>query len=276
QLSQILPVPRTRLFHNNSIRTIAPEYQWAPSPDGRQILITAERDGNTVSPERGVYLVDLRRTITRPALVDRLRADLKSEVALRAAGTHAFAPIAADVRAVLARVSTPRIFDYEKALFDIESKHVSKPGNRRAAEFLFKTYASFGYEPEYQWFEPAVRRRTNAREATDAPPAPADNRTANVVATLRGTVNPEIVYVVSSHYDSVEAGPGADDDSSGTAALLEAARVLAGHPQPATIVFASFTGEESGLLGSREFVRRAVAAHTHVAGALNNDMIGWA
>ena len=84
-------------------------------------------------------------------------------------------------------------------------------------------------------------------------------QTANVVATLKGTVNPELVYVVSSHYDSVAVGPGADDDTSGTAALLEAARILARHPQPATIVFASFTGEEAGLLGSREFVRRAVA-----------------
>ena len=80
---------------------------------------------------------------------------------------------------------------------------------------------------------------------------------------------------VSSHYDSVAAGPGADDDSSGTAALLEAARVLAGHPMPATIVFASFTGEEAGLLGSREFVRRAVGDKLQIVGALNNDMIGW-
>jgi len=81
---------------------------------------------------------------------------------------------------------------------------------------------------------------------------------------------------VSSHYDSVTIGPGADDDSSGTAALLETARILAGHPQPATIVFASFTGEEAGLLGSREFVRRAVADKVRIVGALNNDMVGWA
>lgn len=254
---------RVRVFHNNTVRTIAPEYQWAVNPAGTQILIGAERDGNTVSPERGVYVVDLQRRITKATLIARLEKDLRSETALKAAGTRAFQPIAADVRRVVGQVSVARIFGYEKALFDFDSKHISKPGNRHASEFLFNTYKSFGYEPEYQWFEPSTGR------------AAFGAKTANVVATLRGTVNPDLVYVVSSHYDSVEAGPGADDDSSGTAALLEAARVLAGHPMPATIVFASFTGEEAGLLGSREFVRRAVAARLHVAGALNNDMIGW-
>ena len=51
---------------------------------------------------------------------------------------------------------------------------------------------------------------------------------------------------------------------------------MASRPQPATIVFASFTGEEAGLLGSREFVRRAVADKQQLVGALNNDMVGWA
>jgi hypothetical protein len=255
------PAPaRMRLFHNNTVRTIAPEYQWVVSPDSTKILIGAERDGNTVSPERGVYLVDLQKRITKADLLARLRAQLKSETALKVGGVHAFEPIAADVRQTVARASAARVFSYEKALFDFDSKNITKPGNRKASEFLFNTYASFGYTPEYQWFEP--------RGALDG-------KTANVIATLRGTVNPELVYVVSSHYDSVEAGPGADDDSSGTAALLEAARVLANHPMPATIVFASFTGEEGGLLGSREFVRRALASKMHVAGALNNDMVGW-
>jgi Peptidase family M28/Fibronectin type III domain len=252
---------RRRLFHNNTVRTIAPEYAWAASSDGSKVLIVAERDGNTVSPERGVYLTDLSERVTVAELRDRVAASLKAERELRDFGRRTFAPIAEDVRRVTSEASTGRIYAYEKALFDFDSKHITRPGNRLASEYLFNQYKSFGYEPEYQWFA--------GRGALGG-------QTANVIATLKGTVNPELVYVVSSHYDSVAVGPGADDDSSGTAALLETARVLAGHPMPATIVFASFTGEEAGLLGSREFVRRALEQDLKVVGALNNDMIGWA
>jgi len=230
------------------------------SPDGNKLLVGAERDGDTVSPERGVYLLDLTQKVSKADVLARLRDNLKSETALKATGVKAFAPIAADVRQVLAKASVDRVFGYEKALFDFDSKNITKPGNARAAEFILNTYRSFGYDPQYQWFEP--------RNAFGG-------KTANVVATLKGTVNPELIYVISSHYDSVDAGPGADDDSSGTAALLEAARMLAGHPLPATVIFASMTGEEGGLLGSREFVRRAVEDKLRIVGALNNDMIGW-
>jgi hypothetical protein len=252
---------RSRLFHNNTVRTIAPEYVWVPSPDGTRLLIVAERDGDTVSAERGVYLMDLTSRVSVADLKARVAANLTAEVALRAEGKRLFAPIAADVAKVTAAASAARVYAHEKALYDFDSKHITRPGNRLAAEYLFGAYASFGYTPEYQWFSP--------RNALGG-------RTANVLATLKGTVNPELVYVVSSHYDSVAIGPGADDDTSGTAALLEAARIMAGHPMPATIVFASFTGEEAGLLGSREYVRQAVANKVRIVGALNNDMIGWA
>jgi hypothetical protein len=252
---------RTRLFHNNLVRTIAPEYAWVPSADGRQVLVTAERDGDTVSPERGVYLVSLDARVTLPELLARTEASLAAEKARREADERMFRPILANGKRVLDEVSTARIYGYEKALFDFDSKHITKPGNRLAGEYLFNMYRSFGYEPEYQWFEP--------RGALGG-------RTANVVATLRGTRNPDLVYVVGSHYDSNASSPGADDDSSATAALLEAARVLAKRPMPATIVFASFTGEESGLLGSREFVRLAQEKNVRIVGVLNNDMIGWA
>ncbi|MEO5896817.1 MAG: M20/M25/M40 family metallo-hydrolase [Vicinamibacterales bacterium] len=252
---------RTRIFHNNTIRTIAPEYAWVPSPDGRKMLITAERDGDTVSLERGIYLVDLESRITRDDLRARLTANLAAEAALRAKGRRLYAPIAAAVKKVTDDASIALVYSYEKALFDFDSKHITRPGNKLASEYLFNKYKSFGYQPEYQWFA--------GRGALGG-------QTANVIATLKGTVNPELIYVVSSHYDSVAIGPGADDDTSGTAALLETARIMAQSPQPATIVFASFTAEEAGLLGSREYVRRAVADKLNLVGALNNDMVGWA
>ena len=252
---------RARVFHNNTVRTIAPEYSWVAHPDGSKLLIVAERDGDTVSTERGVYLVDLSRQVTRAEVRARVAASQAAEEALRAKGKRLYASIADTVKAVVSQASVSGVYAYEKALFDFDSKHISRPGNKLASAYLFETYRSFGYSPEFQWFE-----RQNAL----------GGRTANVLATLRGTVNPELIYVVSSHYDSVAIGPGADDDSSGTAALLETARLLANRPQPATIIFASFTGEEAGLLGSREFVRRAVADKLAIVGALNNDMVGWA
>jgi hypothetical protein len=223
-------------------------------------MVWADRDGDTVSPERGVYLVHLDRKASKADLIDRLERNLAAETALQSEGQRIYAPIADEVRRVVEQASTNRIYASEKALFDFDSKHISRPGNKQAAEYLFAAYKSFGYEPERQCFEHRLAL---------------GGKTCNIIAKLPGTENPELTYVVSSHYDSVVAGPGADDDTSGTAALLEASLMLAGRPQPATIIFASFTGEEAGLLGSREFVRRARADKLKITGALNNDMVGW-
>jgi hypothetical protein len=248
-----------RVHHNNTVRTVAPEYDWAVSPDGSRVLIVADRDGNTISPERGVYLVHLDRQVSVADVRSRVRGMATSERDLRALGERLFAPTMAAVRAAVRDVSTARIYGYEKDLFEFDSKFITQPGNAKAIDYIAARLREWGYEPELQWFEPRPGVRT-----------------ANIIATLRGTVNPELVYVVSSHFDSVEPGPGADDNTSGSAALLEAARVLAKRPQAATIEFAWFTGEEAGLLGSREYVRRAVEAKDRIVGALNNDMIGWA
>ena len=258
-LSDAATGARTRLFHNNTVRTIAPEYEWAARPDGNVVAIVSERDGDTVSPERGLYLTDLRRRVSAEEVLARVRASLRAERDLRQKGTAMFAPIAPQVQALVDEVSSARIYDYERSLFRFGSKHVTQPGNKAAIEYLEATLRSFGYEPELQWFEPSPGVRS-----------------ANVVATLRGTSDPEVQYVVGSHFDSVREGPGSDDNTSGTAALLEAARVLARRPQAATIRFVWFTSEESGLRGSREFVRLARAAGDRVVGGLNNDMIGWA
>src|SRR5207249_9720770 len=105
----------------------------------------------------------------------------------------------------------------------------------------------------------------------------------NVVATLPGTHPANTrVYVVGAHYDSrgtdladsTHDAPGADDDGSGVALVLELARTLSRERLPATIVFAVFAGEEEGLLGSAFFAHAAHGAGMHVDGMFANDIVG--
>ncbi len=248
-----------KLFHNNTVRTIAPEYEWAGGVGGSQVVIVSERDGDTVSPERGVYVVDLGRRVTKAAVRERLQRSLAAERQLIVKGERVFAPLRSQIEGVTERVSVARIFQYETDLFAFGSKHITEPGNAQAIEYLTTTLKSFGYSPELQSFEPQ-------RGASSA----------NVLVRIEGTTDSDLTCVVSSHFDSSRRGPGADDNTSGTAALLEAARVLAGSSFPLSIELAFFTGEESGLLGSREYVRRAVESDKRIVCALNNDMVGWA
>ncbi|WP_346534659.1 M20/M25/M40 family metallo-hydrolase [Micromonospora sp. DPT] len=111
---------------------------------------------------------------------------------------------------------------------------------------------------------------------------PVATRITNVVATLRGDVSPNRVYVITGHYDSratdvmdaVSDAPGADDDASGVAVLMELARVLATRRSEATIVLAAVAGEEQGLYGSAYLAKQLKAAGVDVQGMFSNDIIG--
>ncbi len=104
----------------------------------------------------------------------------------------------------------------------------------------------------------------------------------NVVATLKGTINPDRIYVVSGHYDSmctspIDAkcdAPGANDDASGTAASLELARVMSKQKFDATIVFMAVAGEEQGLLGAVYYAEQAKINKQNIEAMLTNDIIG--
>jgi len=251
---------RTRLFHNNSVRTVAPEYEWAVSPDGSRVAIVAERDGDTVTPHRHLFVMDLSTKVSHATLVARVDSNLTAERALRERAAQMFAPIEARVRAATEQVSVARIYENERSLFGFDSKNITQAGNVPATEWLLHRYQSYGLTAHLQRFTTSIAGR--------------DYSVANVVAVVPGTVNPELVYVVGAHFDSRAEGPGADDNTSGTAMILETARVIAQNPLPTTVMFVAFTGEESGLRGAREFARR-MKDSIHVIGALNNDMMGW-
>src|SRR5215213_6309581 len=115
-----------------------------------------------------------------------------------------------------------------------------------------------------------------------APRVPEPTNLTNVVATLKGTTDPTRVYVVSGHYDSMCTSPtdakcdapGANDDASGTAAVIELARVMSKRKFDATIVFMTVPGEEQGLLGARYFAEQAVETKMNIEGMFTNDIIG--
>lgn len=96
----------------------------------------------------------------------------------------------------------------------------------------------------------------------------------NIIGTLRGKTDETIV--LGGHYDSVNAGPGAGDNASGTATLVELARVMGSKPQPQhTLVFIAFDAEELGLLGSRAYVDGLSNQDLgKMRGMLNFDMLG--
>ena len=111
---------------------------------------------------------------------------------------------------------------------------------------------------------------------------PEPTNLTNVITTLRGTTNPERIYVVSGHYDSMCSSPtdgkcdapGANDDASGTAAVVEMARVMSKRKFEATIVFMAVAGEEQGLLGAAYFAEQAKQKGMNIEAMFTNDIVG--
>jgi hypothetical protein len=120
------------------------------------------------------------------------------------------------------------------------------------------------------------------RATVTGPRMPQPTEVADVVAIQRGTADPQRVIVLTAHLDSrvsdvMDAqsdAPGADDDGSGVAVVLEAARVLSGYRFRASIVYGVLSGEEQGLYGGQILARYAQAQHWFVEGDLNNDIVG--
>lgn len=105
----------------------------------------------------------------------------------------------------------------------------------------------------------------------------------NLVAELPGKVNPEKVLIIGSHLDSTagrpwgseSVAPGADDDASGTVAVMEIAKALKDMPLGCSVRLVHFTGEEQGLFGSYAYSDKVAKAKTDVVAMLQLDMVGW-
>lgn len=140
----------------------------------------------------------------------------------------------------------------------IQSRHYLNPSNAKAADFIYEKFTQLGYTPEIHTFS--------------------GTRGENVIATKTGTKYPEKEFIICGHYDNMPSGstaPGADDNASGTVAVLEAARILQPFDFDYTIRFAAWDEEEIGLVGSHAYAQRAQLQGQQIIGVLNLDMIAW-
>ncbi len=169
----------------------------------------------------------------------------------------------------------------------LEGRLAGTPGNDSAAAYLARRYKDLRLSA----FTAGYLQPFDARSAEDAHLGRNDPRhTENVVAVLRGrdpVLRAEYV-VIGAHFDHLGRSStfaqdpeakdairnGADDNASGTAAVLELARLFAARPPRRSVIFVNFSGEELGLLGSQWFVGHSPVPFERVKAMINFDMVG--
>ena len=169
----------------------------------------------------------------------------------------------------------------------LEGRLSGTAGNDSAAAYLARRYRSLGLTelvPGYvQPFDALSARDAHMGRTTPRP-------TQNVIALLRGRdpVLRDEYVVIGAHFDHLGRSPefaldpaagdairnGADDNASGTAAVLELARLLTSDPPKRSVIFANFSGEELGVLGSGWFVNHLPVPAQNIVAMLNFDMVG--
>ena len=150
-----------------------------------------------------------------------------------------------------------------KTLQDFETRYTGTAGCDAAATFIHNYFHWSGVEAEIQEFSSGGLT------------------SKNVVGHLTGRIFPDDVVIVCAHYDSTSTepetlAPGADDNASGVAAVMEAARILARFPTDYTVRFLAFSGEEQGLYGSGAYATSADQTDQRIVGVVNLDMIAYA
>ena len=203
------------------------------------------------------------------------------------------------VRRLLEDIDVDRLQEDVEALALIDPQAGSVPGNYRSR---FVLHPDMRESTEYIRAELAA---VLGEEAVDVQAFPISRSTArsrvrenregidevdstafNVVATLPGSDPNAGYYVLCAHYDATavrsigwnwreDPAPGADDNASGVALVMESARALSGQTFPWTIKFIAFSGEELGLFGSRAYAEEALLKNDRILGVFNFDMIGF-
>src|SRR6476469_9333895 len=188
-----------------------------------------------------------------------------------------------ELRAILREVDLGRVEAIVRKLVSFGTRHTlstQDDPNRGIGAARDWIHAELGRYAAASGGRMTVELQSYIQPPADRIPVP--TRITNIVATLRGSVTPERVYVISGHYDSrvtdvmdsTSDAPGADDDASGVAVSMELARVMAGHRPRATLVFAAVAGEEQGLYGSTHMAQTFQDSGVDLQGMFTNDIVG--
>ena len=189
-----------------------------------------------------------------------------------------------ELRAILAEIDRDRIEANVRRLVSFGTRHTLSSqddpdrGIGAARDWIFAELRKYAARSGGRM---TVEKQSYTQQP-DGNRIPTPTVITNVLATLRGSTEPDRVYVVSGHYDSrvtdvmdfTSDAPGADDDASGVAAVMEIARVLATRDVDATIVFAAVAGEEQGLYGAAYLAEQLRQAGKDVQAMFTNDIVG--
>jgi len=168
----------------------------------------------------------------------------------------------------ISQVSTPSVMSYTQSLEDFGTRRCNNPISINAQNWIKSKYESFGLSTYvhnvtgvYPWWGGGVVQ------------------SGNVISIQTGTEFPDEYLVLGGHYDSFAFSggqePGADDDATGTAGVMEVARILSQYDFKRSIIYCAFTAEECGLDGSNQFAQKCKNEGMNILGYFNLDMTGY-
>lgn len=176
------------------------------------------------------------------------------------------------IDSVISQVSLSSLSAFEKELtgeiptiiggnpYTIISRYWKSEGNRKAGQYIFEKFMSYGLKTDFWLYSPTG---------------------TNIIGKKTGKKFPNQKIILCAHYDNTVYGIvpdttyGADDNASGTSAILEAARILMKYDFDYTIIFAAWDEEEYGLFGSRAYADTSFKYGDSIIAVINLDMIGW-
>ena len=228
-----------------SLEPIALQRAQSPKPAGSE-TIAADRPAQE---SQVVWLPILSKSGSEPITADPLVQGMIDQVTPAAAGQY------------VAQLSGETPVTVDGAPYTIVTRHTdSGTPIEKATQFVGEHMAGLGLDVEYPtWTKSGYTNR-------------------NVIGERTGIRNPGDIYVIGAHLDDMPNGstaPGADDNASGSAAILIAADILSQYQWDCTLRFAFWTGEEQGLLGSSVYAADAKTGGETVRGYLNLDMLGY-